>query len=720
MEGETMRSLKQGLLCASALTVTSLVSGIAYAQDSNEDILETIVVTAQKRSQSLQEIAASITALSGDALADRGIVNTLELETVVPSMVTGVGTRGEATINIRGIGYNEVGSPGVAVHVDGVYQPRPAMGEIAQTDIARVEVLRGPQGTLYGRNANGGVVNYITEQPISEFEGSVRASYANYDEYRITGMINVPLGDNFAARLTVNRFDRNEGFVKNVSVPGNDYDQGDYTGFRLNIAGDLTDKLNVKLIGTTTERNGFIPYFTFINPSVNPALAAGTFPTKPRRIAANTDQEGKRKYSSLAAIVEYDLGDFTIHSTSGYQYFDDYYISDYDMTDINLISADNSQGSKTYTQEVAASGSIGAVDTVIGFFYMDDTFDSTYKFNFPMGFGPIPAGGFLEVNAHSYETKTTAIFADATWNITDRFRLIGGLRYSEDKQTIVQSSTPTGVDDPGCSFLESDLKFTSTTPRAGAQYDISDTSNLYATYSEGAKMGGFNYRAGCNDTFEQEEVTSYEVGLKNSLLDGELVVNLSAFYYDYTNLQTEQVVGLTIDVTNAPAAEVKGLEADVLWRPDAHWTLAGTLSLMDATYKEFSNVNALLPPGPPTDIAGNKLNFAPDVSSNVSVAYHTDPIIAGGALTFRGDLNYRSTVYLREFGLEGDYNDPVTMLGASIKWDSPNEDYSIRLFGTNLTNEAYHPTLTASALLGGAGGPWNKPRQYGIELSAKF
>lgn len=249
----------------SAPTDTESTAGQAPA-DSGE-----IVVTAQKRSESVQKVAASITAIGGEALTQRGITSAADLQFAVPSMQTGK-ILGNTAINIRGVGLNQ-GAPGVAIHIDGVYQAQPTMGDLAQADLERVEVLRGPQGTLYGRNATGGAVNFITKAPTDRFEGYALIGLAEYDEMKLQGMINVPLGDRVRARLVADWTRRSDGFVKNVTPGGPDLDRGETFSGRLRISADLTDNLTLDLSGAALHGSGPSLYFTLHNKPSADAIA---------------------------------------------------------------------------------------------------------------------------------------------------------------------------------------------------------------------------------------------------------------------------------------------------------------------------------------------------------------------------------------------------------------------------------------------------------------
>lgn len=716
------------LLSATALAAPGLLATRAQAQAASDAVdVGELVVTAMKRESILQDVPAAVSAVGGQELEDRGITQPSDLQFVVPSMQAGR-LLGQTSITIRGVGLNQ-GAPGVAIHVDGVYQPRPSMGDLTQIDVERVEVLRGPQGTLYGRNANGGVVNFISKAPTAEFEGYVLGSYASYDDSRIQGVVNLPINDRVRARLVADHWRRGEGFVKNVIAGGQDVDKGKSASARLRVQVDVTEDLTWDVAAYALTASGPTSYFTLYNTptplavSRNPYLANAVVPLKPRRNSANDPIGANREFGGGASTLAWDLGEVQLKAISGYSRIADREDSDYDSINLSAFPSRRTERSRTFTQELNLSGTFGPVDAVVGAFYMRDHKYEKLDYDFPLGIFPLPPNSDLFFENFRYLSKAYAVFGDATINLSDRARLIGGIRYSEDKQSSTQRNylqfgalAPRTIT---CPLQTNDVKFTSTTPRVGAQYDVSDDSNVFATYSKGFKVGGFNFSA-CNQQYQPEKVTSYEAGWKNRLLDGALTVNVAAFYYDYTDLQLNQVVGLTSLITNAAAARVKGIEVESAWRPDAHWTVNANLSLLRAKFTDFLNVDYLAPALGAQDVSGNYLANSPKTSFNLGVAYRSDPILAGGRITVRGDFSYRSKVYFREFNHALDSQDSYVVLNASLIWDSPDETYRVRAFVTNLTGEDYIVRMGSADNFGSRFVSWGAPRQVGVELRANF
>ena len=269
-----------------------------------------------------------------------------------------------------------------------------------------------------------------------------------------------------------------------------------------------------------------------------------------------------------------------------------------------------------------------------------------------------------------------------------------------------------------CPLRTNEAKFTSTTPRFGARYEASDKGSVYATYSKGFKAGGFNPYS-CNNPFDPEELTSYEGGVKLRLLDRSLMLNFSAFQYDYTDLQISQVIGLARFIKNAAAAKVKGFEIETAWYPDAHWALDGNLSLLDAKYTRFSNVDGLDPALGSQVLDGNRLNQSPQFSSNFGLSYRTTPGHLG-TTTFRTDISQRSKLYFREFNGPLDTQSSYGLLNAAVVWESPDQSLRVRIYGNNLTDKGYIAQMSSSDNFGARFVSWGAPRQYGAELKVSF
>jgi iron complex outermembrane receptor protein len=732
-----MRHSFGGLLCVSTATAGLLAGAPAVAADAAAATQATtigeVVITAQKRSESVQAIPAAVTALTGANLDRRGIAGVNDLQFAVPSFHSGTLT-GSTGITIRGVGATTVGTSGtagVAVNVDGVYQTETSMADLAQVDLARVEVLRGPQGTLYGRNANAGAVNFITNAPTNKFEGSLLAGYAQYDEYHLQGVVNVPFSDRVRTRLMVDYRDREDGFVKNILPGGEDLDKGKTLSGRFRLSADLASNLVFDLGLSAMHSTGPWQYLTnYSAPSpgafaINPFLVNATFISTPWRTDANDPIFGSRDYESVSGTFTWRLPFGTLKSITAFQSYLYTGANDGDGTNLSVAPYVFRTRDQAVTQEFDLSGAWRRLDWVAGFFYLSESNFNSLAYVFSHGLSGLPPSSYLDFEQPRYDTTSYAGFADGTFHLTGALKLIAGARYSQDKQTAVYGNTfglvLGGHRVPLAAFCpqETDnLKFDSFTPRAGLQYDIDPSVNVYFTYSKGFKSGGANIYS-CHDDFKPEKITAYEGGFKSRLLDNTVTFNIAAFYYDYTNFQVSQIVGLSLDVTNAAAAEIKGVEFEGVWAPDSHWSLSANASYIDARYSNFSNTDGLNPQLGLQNLDGHLLDNSPLFSANVGLAYRTDPL-SFGRLTARIDASYRSTTYFREFNAPLDSQRPYGLVNLNLIWDSPDNRFTLRLYGTNLANQAYIQAMGDSTSIGTRYVTWGEPRQIGAELKMKF
>lgn len=728
------QKLKTSLLCSAVSILAfpafgqagSAPTGSSDNQIDQQGRLGTITVTAQRKSESDQDVPVSITALDKKLLDARGITDMDALQFAVPSVSIGQ-SLGATFVTVRGVG-RSVGDPGVAINVDGVYQPRNFPMVVAQTDLERVEVLRGPQGTLYGRNANGGAVNFISAAPSDTTEGYIKASYATFNEKTLEVVNNLPIGDAVRTRLALNYSDREEGFIENTAG-GEDLGTQEMLSGRFRLAADLTPDLSLDLNLSAYGSDGRTDYYVptdepnarglALNPYLTGVVIAPDYYTTTALGPTSSD----RSMQSASVTLDWQLGSVALKSITAYQRVDAAWVMDRDGTNLAIVDAIQDEHSETFSQELNVSGQTGPLDWVGGVYMYDDSYRQSANFDFVLGFSPLPAQSTLSYNTLPIDTEARAIFGDVTYGVTDRFRVIGGARYSEDEQHAFQDhflgSTVAGSPAISiCNDVETRLEDESTTYRLGAQYDVTDDSQVYVMNSTGWKAGGVNYSS-CADTFDPETITAYEAGLKGMFLGGNVRFNAAAFYYDYEDFQVREVVGFASSVTNAGSATVKGVEFEADWAPDDHWILNGSLSLLDATYGDFSNTDSLNPDLGLQNLEGRYLSSAPEVSGNLGIAYRTAPT-SRGHVTARADMSYRSEVFFREFNTPQASQDGYAIVNANLIWESPDSAYTVRLFADNLFDKGYWTAMLAIDGFGGLAGTYGTPRQVGIELKAAF
>ena len=716
--------------CASLSTTAVLLAAFAAHAETNPGVsqVQEVVVTAQKREQSLQDIPASISALGAEALAERGIANVADLRFMAPSFEAG-SQLGVTAITIRAVGLNQ-GAPGVAVHTDGVYQVTPNLADLSQADLERIEILRGPQGTLYGRNANGGAVNFITKAPTEKLEGYVLASYAEYDDYKLQAVVNAPLNERVRSRLVLIYSAREDGFVDNI-LGGQNPDKGRSLAARLRIAADVTDDLKLNFAFQYAHASGPTIYNQLSSPpsassiANNPFLVNAVTSFKPWTTTANTPSFSDRNYYSVAATADWSLGFGSLKSITAFQRFYDRRGYDGDTINLNLYPNQGLDVDETFTQELNYRLSRSNLDLVAGLYFMNNEKAKRDYFEFASGLFPLPPGTYLSLETPSYRTRAYAAFADANWKVAPKLTLGVGARLSRDEQRITYHNEAGflvgNVRVPFlaiCPLRTDELTFDSFTPRVTAEYQPGEGKMIYATYSKGFKSGGVNVTS-CQDNYNPEKITAYETGLKTRLFDGRASLSVAAFYYDYTNLQLSQVVALSAEITNAAAAKVMGLEIEGAAALNEHISSTASLSLLDATYRDFHNIDTLDPGRGLQDLSGHRLSAAPKVSLNVGLNYRGD-MTAWGRLSARIDVGVRSRIYFREFNQPLDAQPRYGVANLGLTWDSTDEAYSVRLFGNNLTDKAYIVRMGAADAFGGRYVTYGPPRQVGVELRARF
>ena len=711
-----------------------LVAGSAVADDAGSasvdsaNVIEEIVVTALKRSQSVEDVPASISAISSQDLADKGVRDMNDIQFIVPSLHFG-GFLGSQNISIRGIGeFN--GQPGVAVSLDGIYQPRATTAQLTQLDLQRVEVLRGPQGTLYGRNSNGGVVNFVSGAPTQERGGYLKVGYAEFDETRVEGVYSGGITDNTSIRIAANYTDINEGWVEN-QVPGaRDLMEGSFSNFRIKLNSQLADNFKIDLMYARSEIEGPMDHYAWMSDNRELAIGAGVpqlefanITLEPRKQYADTEGDSDRVYEVFSVIADWDLSFGTLRSISAYQEYQNDKSDDRDSTDLTLYEAFFSATTESFSQEFNLSGSNDSIDWVVGVFYADDQRENVNFFEFDQPVLGFPTPAALDYQRPVYDTKSKAIFVDATWNVTDRARLSAGVRRTEDELSDEHSiefflRIPDLLSIGKICDSRTDVDWGATTYRAVGEYDTSDSGNVYFSYSEGYKAGGV-VSTECTPAYDPEEVAAYEFGYKGQFNDGQTRLSAAVFYYDYTDFQVAQIIGLASATINAGDAEVTGAELEVLSQLNDRWTLNAAVTLLDSEYGDFLNTDGLNPGLGVQQLKGNRLNNSPETSINFGASYHT-PLASGGSLTLRADVAYRSKIYFREFNQSEDSQGSYTVVNLNAIWESNDGLWTGRLFAKNLTDEDYITGLVGSSSNGGRLGSWGPPRQVGLEVTRYF
>jgi iron complex outermembrane receptor protein len=741
--------------------MTGLAAAIASsAVQADGFAIEEIIVTAQKRAQSVQDVPIAINAFSEDTLKERGIIDTADLAAQTPSLQYGE-SAGATQLSIRGVGFGlftGAGENSVAVHTDGLYIANPGAIGLLHSDFAAVEVLKGPQGTLWGRNATAGVINFITAGPAEEVSGSVTAGYGRYNQSELTLDLSVPVSDTVRTRLMV-RTTQRDGFV---DAPNLDDDLLGYdkVSARLSVDWDLSDTLTSqwRLFNAKQDLDG--PFFDPIDDRMlddprNAALFTGSYATDPWKTLITEESEQEDTLSGGSVRFDYEINDsMTLASITGYVNFErDQLANDTDGTRVDWVWVDRPSSDKTLSQEFNLAGKMDSWDWLIGAYMLRQDINVEQSAAVPF----LSASGSFQANLvgvpvaeNTYavlnnfhldfneEIESLAVFTDVTKEVNDTLRVFGGLRWMQEERQLRFTDTYTshlwfGAEAPfvntgqsvtitACDNLQAQQEVTEVTGRLGVQWDVSADTMTYAQLSNGFKSGGHSTSV-CNDDFEPENLDALEVGLKSTLWEGRAQLNAAIFAYDYTNFQVEEVIGNGAQVNNADA-RILGAEMDFQVAFSEAWEVNGGLTLLDTEYRRFRNVDTINDPTfSEQNLEGNPLLRSPEWSATLGTQYTLD-LTSGGVIVLRADASLSGDYQLREFDHELDQQDSYTLINASASFTSANEVWRVVIWAKNLTDEAVLYGLINGNVVGGsqgwASGTWSEPRTYGAKMEYSF
>jgi len=728
-----------------ASLVAMIVAGspaVAFAQSQQSEAepavesaaqsgIEDIVVTAQRREQNLQKTPLAITAVGSEVLANRQVTDVSGLAAVAPAVNFGAAL-GTARIAIRGIGYDTLNMGGegrVAFHVDGFYVSRPNAQLAGFYDVQRIEVLRGPQGTLYGRNATAGAINVITGEPGDKLEGYVRGTAGNYALARIEAAVTVPLSDTVSTRIAVQSMDRG-GFGKSTAT-GEDIDDEHSRAVRGKIRFQPSSTFDVTLSADYfRKKDNSGGYHIFGKGSENPAINLIGTTYGGGQFAADPYDNGSEYYGSYRRIYGFgstmnlDLGAVKITSLTGYRNSTATLRTDLDGVPADLTELDPYENSKQFTQELRANVDLPIGKFIVGGYYMDEKIFgyNTIRINGIIQGKPpgILQGIYLGGHLH---TKATAIFGQADIRLTSRLNLTLGGRFSWEEVSInnINQVDFTRLYSPTNPIIGrtqiDDHKWNKFTPKIGLDYQVTDDIFAYASYSQGFKSGGYTL-GNVAPPFLQEDIKSYEAGIRSQFGD-TLRVNLSGFYYKYKNIQVSRVVNQITIIDNAASARLYGLEGDIIFRPTSAIQFDAGFSVLKSEFLNYFSQDPAQPSKGLQDLTGNMLPQAPKYTFNLGAQY-TLPV-SGGEFVARIDSNIVGQTYYTAFNRSITGQEPFAKFDGNLKFSSIN-GWSLSAFVKNIGNKrtvAY--AYTTTGLYGfpvvGVNAP---PRTFGLTAEYKF
>ena len=696
-----------------------------------EGAIEDIVVTAQRRESSVQRTALAITAVGGEDLRSREINSVENLAPSLPNVNFGKNV-GFARIAIRGVGLDTtvIGQEGrVAYHSDGVYISRPTAAIATFFDINRVEVVRGPQGTLYGRNATAGAINVITNDPEQYFGGYGKLTVGNYGLVMTEGAITGGLSDSVSARLafqTVNRGGYGHNFLLDESID----DEKTYA-FRGKIKFEPSTAFDVVLSADYSREKDHAFVYHYLgagSPGVVPIgqLLGGTVPDNPRDSNSDTPQRNYRRFYGFSAVANLDLGFGTLTSVTGYRKSYTDYQADADGTDTVTANFNIEESSKQFSQELRLAGSVSRLRYLLGGYYFSENIFGHNTFT-PLR-RPAPPYGFAQgVDFRGTSTtRAAAVFGQLDWEVIDRLTISAGARYSHEKKGIdhigaQDLATPYNPAIPLVYALAQVASETesSVTPRLGLEYQANRDLLFYATYARGFKSGGFNNNA-FGAPLEPEKLTDYEAGIKAEFLDHKIRTNLALFYYDYTNLQLQRIIGAAAIPLNAGRATVKGAEAELALRPTPQFELSGNFSLLDTELNDFATADSSRPALGVITIDGNRLPQSPRYTANLAAAYTVETSL--GDFTLRGEAAFTGKVFFSFYNREDVAQGAYGKYNAFLNFSKRDSGLTASLFIRNIADKR---TVSSEQVSAGFSrfpilGAFDPPRTYGGSIGFSF
>jgi iron complex outermembrane receptor protein len=700
------------LLAAVSLCAIAGSAGAARAApadpgaDPGATSVQEVVVTAEKRETTLEKTPIAVSAFTTKALAVRTIQDVQSLSQATPGLSYNKNSN-FVQLAIRGISLEQVnlgGEPGVALYQDGVYLARPYVGDATFFDLARVEVLRGPQGTLYGRNATGGSVNLVGNEPTDTFSGRAGLTLGNYNRVRVEGLVNGPLGDGIDARLGF-VLDQHDGYTKNL-LDGRRVDNGRTGSGRAALAFHPTDKIKFVLTADYNREDDSGPVFhTGEIPGTAVALG-GRITGNPRTIYIDGPASDLTTQWGVTGKLTVDLPGAVLTSISAYRNSSFHLQSDLDGTDFDLVDENLRESANQWSEEVqVASHGDSRFTWIVGAFAFRESGALNYAFPIPLLATTI---SFL---AHQ-DTTAAAVYGQGTYWITPQLSATVGLRYSDEAK---DGSTHEVVFVPGSVSLKGN--WSALTPKFGLQYQATPENLIYVSVGRGFKAGGINTGSLQTRPYNPEYVWSEEIGAKNRFFDGRLQLNVDAFIYQYTDLQVNQfAIGQTF-ITNAASANGKGIEADLIAKLGGGFTLDGSLSLLDATFSNYKSEDTFRPALGVIDLKGNQLPLSPRFTASLGLQYNV--ALSAGDLTVRGDYFHKSDQFFTPFNESYAHAPAEDLFNARISFQT-HSGWEVALYGRNLTNQAPIEAITVSGINAGTLVLYGPPRTYGVELRKSF
>jgi iron complex outermembrane receptor protein len=740
------RNALQTALTTALLAFTAAPAAVlaqsSGAEQQDSALIEEVIVTAQRREQTLQEVPMAVSAFTGADLEALQADNLDSLQGAVPNLnlVQGRGSNSSVNAYIRGVGQPDAlqsFDPAVGVYLDDVYMSRIQGALFKLYDIERVEILRGPQGTLYGKNTPGGAIRLITRTPGDEFEARAGVLVGDYGRLQARGLLSTPLTDDFALGLSV-LHDERDGFVTDP-LTGREYNDENTTVARVKGNWDVTDNLNVVFsadytsedVNLTLGRSEALLYSLnysadFSQVSIVPRALPPTGEWDYKSSTSMTDRPNQETdHWGANVTVSWDMSEYnTLKSITAYRDLETFSYIDIDATTLQLgdvlVALDQNQ----FSQEFQLLGNNGGdLNWVMGAYYLKEQVPShqeAYADDFLQYVGfPI---SFLRTIDDDLETTSYALFGQVDWAFADRWSLGVGLRWTKEEKDYFRTTSTfsnlLGVADPAFEFTDSD-SWSDWTPTVTLDYAMSDAVKFYGRMAQGFKSGGFNGRANSAadvSTFDPETVWTTEIGAKTTLAGGTLRANYALFYSKYDDFQARVSVGDGIDfrfpVLNAAELEIKGAEVEMTWLPIDPLALSTQIGYLDSKYGKGGFFGA--------DGVEDEPAFSPEWTARFAGTW-TQGLSNGANLMFTAAANYRDEMWLSVENTPALTEDAYWVMDAMVSWVSPEGRWTVTGGIKNLADEVYRVEGQEFRSVGGIQTAYyGHPRTWTIGFDYRF
>jgi len=743
---------------ALAVAMATFAGSSAFAEGTSS-LMEEVLVTAEKRSESVQDVSASITALSPEMMARAGIDDVTRLEHIVHGMRMGM-SGNEARIAIRGTRSNNVGTEGeqtVGIFQDGVYVATSTQALGSYVDLERIEVLRGPQGTLYGRNTFGGAINVISKAPdFDATSGSVMTLFGGKNRRKMQGVLNLPLSDTFAMRL-VGMTDEHDGYITNSFAAGtdDDLDNQDTTYIRMTAAWQPTDEFQATLRYSESSKDtnstaiwGYQQVGGYVDGVYQDGhvyqFEGATQDAGPWNVSRNESSAAVLDDESITLELSYDLSFATAKLTVNQTDFEGVQFYDSDYSDAGSVSEQpgkfigwNSSQEDSSSELQLTSNSDGALQWTLGYYQFKQESDWGWIGSDYDGNGT----NVKYIWGHNmYESESTAIYGNATYSMTDSVRLIAGIRSNEDKKGRVGSINT----------------WDDTLWKAAIEVDLSEDTMVYGSVSTGFRAGGANGAAivatlaaeGIDaDLYNPEFVTAYEAGIKTVLQDGRMTLNAAIFMNEYTDMHAQSFVvlngGASEYTMNGGEVDATGLEVEMQWAPSDKWYITANVAFLDAEFGTYdmaalAGLGSL--GGRQVDLDGNGTldslslkgyapALAPELTAGFQVSYDIN-LGDMGTLTPMLQGTYTSDYYAHDINVAPAEQKAHTKSDLRLIWDS-GDNVKVEAYILNIEDEAvmnravvFGPGVSGTVAEGksvaSVQSNWSRPRTWGMSISYDF